>query len=516
APTAVPKGGVIRLKGSGGRNKFYTPLWYYGTTAWGNTMAHIWPGLITFNEKDDAVPHLAEKFEITPDAKSITFYLPKGAKWSDGVPLTAKDVKWTYEILLKPGFLEFAGNAWGMFEATKLAGGADYAAGKATEISGIVAVDDSTVRFDLAMPDVTFVRMMMRSIAPQHLYDGDDTFEKMEANAFTSNPTVHSGPFRLAAYVETEYIMLEAVRPYWLNTPLLHEANVDKIIMFQNLNAETGMAKMEAGEIDVFKRVTGDSLNRAKDMKGAQLLITMSSSFSGTGVNARKEYLKDKRVRQAMMYAIDRDVVNTLENEGMGTPIASPVNTPDWAVNPDINPYPHDVEKAKTLLTEAGWDFDREIIFQSFVEGEDPMASYIQQALGEAGIKVSISHMAYSGFYDIMEQGDLDLWRESGYDAQHPSLAASYFMCAATNATWAGYCNKELDELIGKASATLDAKEAQELGWKISAIMNDELPYLWGTQMPQAHLVSDRVGNFIVTPTNWATTYGAADWYLKP
>ena len=250
-------------------------------------------------------------------------------------------------------------------------------------------------------------------------------------------------------------------------------------------------------------------------MDGATLTCNPSPSFGGIGVNGRKEYLFDKRVRQAMMHAIDREVLNILRWEGLGQAITSPVNFPDWAANPDVDPYEHDPDKARAILEEVGWDFDREIIFQSHAEGEDPIAAYVQQALGEAGIKVKIIHVKYSAFIEIMREGNMDLWAEAGYDGSHPALVAAHWNCGGVYSEWTAYCNEELDELVSMSAATTDPEAAQEIAWKISAIMNDELPYLWVTQDPLCHLVSDKVGNFIWNPSLGDTSFNAADWYLK-
>jgi ABC-type transport system substrate-binding protein len=515
AAGGIPKGGIIRYKGSGGRTTYFSPLWFYETTAWHNTMKLVWPGLVIHNTTGGMDPYLAESFEVGEDADSVTFHLPAEAQWSDGVPLTANDVKWTYERLLTPGFLDMTAGGWGFLDGNLIEGYAAFADGSADEVSGIVVIDDHTVRFQLVQPDVTFPRLLYRSIAPSHVYEGATSIEEIEAHPFNSNSDVHSGPFRLVEYKETQYIELEAVRPYWLDLPYLHEANVDKIIMFQNLSPEAAIAKVEAGELEILERAGGDILQRASAMEGATLTCNASPSFGGIGVNGRKEYLYDKRVRQAMMHAIDREVLNILRWEGLGQAITSPVNFPDWAANPNINPYEHDPDKARAILEEVGWDFDREIIFQSHAEGEDPIAAYVQQALGDAGINVKIIHVKYSAFIEIMREGNMDLWSESGYDGSHPALVAGHWACGGVYSEWTAYCNEELDELVSMSAATTDPEMAKEVAWQISAIMNDELPYLWVTQDPLCHLVSDRVGNFIWNPSLGDTSFNAADWYLK-
>ena len=113
AAGGIPQGGIVRYKGSGGRTTYFSPLWFYETTAWHNTMKLVWPGLVINNTTGGMDPYLAESFEVGEDAASVTFHLPAEAQWSDGVPLTAHDVKWTYERYLTPGFLEMTGGAWG-------------------------------------------------------------------------------------------------------------------------------------------------------------------------------------------------------------------------------------------------------------------------------------------------------------------------------------------------------------------------------------------------------------------
>src|SRR5690606_22880810 len=131
---------------------------------------------------------------------------------------------------------------WAFIQAEQLVGGQEFMDGTADEVRGIEVIDPQTVAFHLTTPDVTFIRYLWRSIAPKHMYEGATTWEDIENAEFTRNPTVHSGPFKLVNYVEAQYIEMEAVRPYWLNTPNLHEAKyIDKVIMHQIGDANVAM-----------------------------------------------------------------------------------------------------------------------------------------------------------------------------------------------------------------------------------------------------------------------------------
>jgi peptide/nickel transport system substrate-binding protein len=223
------------------------------------------------------------------------------------------------------------------------------------------------------------------------------------------------------------------------------------------------------------------------------------------------------------MYLIDRDVVNRLrfgdraEGEGGGESIVSPIFAPQWAVNPNLDQYAHDPELARQMLEEAGWDFSRELVYQSFsAEEEDPLALYVQQAFADIGINVRIRKSAFSGFYDIFAEGDFDLWFEAGFDGAHPSTSVITFHCEAWNAKMAGFCNPEFDELLLKSASTIDEQEAKTIAWRMSEILNDELPWLWANRDPVNILVHDRLQNYVWTPVlDVSETWSILNWELK-
>ena len=516
APTdAIPKGGTIRIKGSTGKRPYYSPLWYMGSVGWNNSMPHIWPPLIFFEPNGEAAPYLAERDEYSQDMKAVTFYLHETAKWSDGHPLTAEDVKFTYETLIK--YINEIGTAWGFLDARQILGGEEYANGQAESVSGIKVIDPKTVRFELTGDAAGFVRYLWRAIAPKHMYEGCETFEDLENAPFTKNSTVHSGPFRLGKYEEANYIELVPVHPYWVDAPNLHEVKyVDKVIMYQ-IQTEQALNMMEAGELDIYLGAAS-VVERASEMEGFTVHTAYGYASRHLPVNMHRPHMKDKRVRQAMMYALDREALNEIALGGWGKVTVSPINDPEWAVNPNIDPYDYNPDRARELLEEVGWDPDQEVVYLSFTtEGEDLQAAWFQQCLADVGIKVSIHKEAYTALQEVLARGDFDVWPQGGgRNSADPAYKAEQYLCDSWYSLTDDYCNPELDSLVAEYRATPDQEGQQRIAWRMAEVLQDELPSLWLLEEPSASVVSDRVGNFQhgrVTGTGG--TWQMTDYYVK-
>jgi len=533
---------------NGMTGKHYNPLWMTSNPQF-MTFPLILPALTWFDSDVQPVPDLASEIDVNDDATVYTFHLPEEAEWSDGEPLTADDVYFTYKLSVDP---ELGQSVWEN-NFSDVVGLAEYKAGEAEEIEGIQVLDDHTVEFTLSKPNATFLFNTYLNILPEHILGGMSVAE-LEQSEYVDAPTVTSGPYDFVEFSPGQYIHLAKKDGYWGE-----EAQIDEVFVKMFEEQATTLAQLEAGELDI-ATIPADEVERFEGM--AQIEVTpvegigylvahvdarsqeqidqmnKPSDEGGKGGNVMngkpieseiKPYLQEVSFRQAMMYAIDTQAVIDVLADGYGTPIYSPIFGPDWVENPDLNTYERDVEKAKSLMEDAGVTFtddgtamwDGESITLVFLastgEQARQLGEMLQQMLGEVGIRVDIKLVTSSSFLvaAIGGEGDLVL-NAGGRFGTDPSVSSLYYTCSAG---WAelvmGFCNPEFDELMQQGVATSSIEERQEIYFEASAILNEELPSLFFMTPDVFYGVSPKLSGVAPSPDQGYVTWNIGEWTIS-
>lgn len=497
---------------NGMTGKHYNPLWLTSNPQF-MTFPLILPALTWFDNEVQPVPDLATSIDVNEDATVYTFHLPENAVWSDGEALTADDVYFTYKLAVDP---ELAEASWAK-NLSGIVGLDEYIAGEAEEIAGITVVDDYTIQIELNAPNAIFLTKTYLGILPEHIL-GDMSVEELEQSDYVDAPTVTSGPYDFVEFKEGQYIHMVKKDGYWGE-----EAQIDEVFVKMFEEDATILAQLEAGELDV-ATIPADEVERFETMDGITVTTAQGVGYMVAHVDARsqeqidkmnlpadeggkggnvmngkpivseiKPYLANKAFRQAMMYAIDNQAVIDVLVDGFATPIYGSIFGPSWAVNPDLNTYDQDVEKAKSLMEEAGITFAEDgtamwedesitlIFLASTGEQARQLGEMLQQMLGAVGIRVDIKLVTSSSFLvaAIGGEGDLVL-NAGGRFGTDPSVSSIYYTCTAG---WAelvmGYCNPEFDDLMTQGAAVADIETRQTAYFQASAIQNEDVPSLF-------------------------------------
>jgi peptide/nickel transport system substrate-binding protein len=471
-PPPVKTGGAVNMQ-IGISHLSYSNPWE--SVYWKAEMFdHLyWPRLAYTCQDDLPDLELAEGYEVSPDAMVHTFTLPEEAKWTDGEPITAEDVAFTYKMCLTPEVLcrhqsDFKG----------IKGAQDFIDGKTDDVSGIKVVDDHTIQFEREEPDTMFLmKTTGQSIAPKHVWEEIPIAEIADHTASEMwQPTVTGGPFKFVRYEEAQYIELDRWDDYW-GEP----AEVDKIFG-KHVDWATYIAQLEAAELDLSYILNPADASRLEEMPHIVVMRNPGAQVTGLKMNLRKPYLQDKRVRQALAYALDWEAIAEAAAGGRAQPTYSPFLGPEWAVNPDLNQYDYDPEKAKSMLEEVGWDFDQELEFM-VLTGMGPWidaAQVIQAQLAEIGVKVTLKVVSGAARTPTWDKGDLDFeYWNGGFWRSDPATVESWYKCGGQEAAQIDYCNPRLDELFQMGVATPDVDERQKIYFEAAEILNDELPMIW-------------------------------------
>ena len=332
APQAIaevkPAGKMVLAWHTNIAARWLDPQQHDGTASPDNFLMAVHDALIK-NFRDELYDHpaLADRYEFAEDAKSATFSLRPGTKFHDGTAITPADVKWSYE--------HYRG-AWG--EVLK------------ANTDGIEIVDDHTVRFHFKQPFLDFPILLGTAnvcgagwVVPAKYY------EQVGQAGFLQKP-IGAGPYKLVSQQQGVKLEFEAFADYY------RPVHVKQFTMVSVPEAATRVAMLERGEADIMYFVPGELIDRVKGNPKLRLAPVVSGNWwlEFPGFQNPLNPFHDKRVREAISLAVDRDAINDAECGGMGVVDGNWINT-DVEYGLEWPKWPHDVAKAKKLLAEAGY-----------------------------------------------------------------------------------------------------------------------------------------------------------------
>ncbi|MFT7145076.1 MAG: peptide/nickel transport system substrate-binding protein, partial [bacterium] len=290
---------------------------------------NIYDGLLKYDKNLNLVGDLAESWEILDDGLTMTFHLKEGVKWSDGSALTANDVMATFKTLTHPETL------------TPYAG--DYQA-----VSEAIVIDPYTFQVKYTEPFAPALASWTLKILPQSRLEAEDI-----NNSSLKEKPMGTGPYTLGQWKRGEFVTLKA-NP----THFKHEAYITNLMTRQIPDIDTQFLELKAGNIDSmglkplqFTRLTNSKSFTDKFEKYKYL----SNGYTYMGFKLDHPLFEDKKVRQALSYAISREDIVAGVLFGQGLPLACPFKPGTWAYNEKIQPYQQNIAKAKSMLAEAGW-----------------------------------------------------------------------------------------------------------------------------------------------------------------
>ncbi|MGH7249031.1 MAG: ABC transporter substrate-binding protein, partial [Pseudomonadota bacterium] len=328
AATIVPKGKMVLAWHTNIAARWLDPQQHDGTASPDNFIFALQDALIkNFREQRYDHPALAKDYEFAEDAKSATFHLRPGTKFHDGSAVTPADVKWSYE--------HYHG-AWA------------EVLHKNTQ--GVELVDDKSVRFHFNQPFLDFpILLGTGNICGAGWVVPAKYYEKVGGPGFLQKP-IGAGPYKLVSQEPGVRLDFAAFDDYY------RPVHVKEFTMLSVPEAATRVAMLERGEADIMYFVPGELIDRVKSNPKLMLAPVVSGNWwlEFPGFQDPKSPFHDKRVRQAISLAVDRDAMNQAECDGMGTVDGNWIND-DVEYGMPWPKWPHDIKKAKQLMAEAGF-----------------------------------------------------------------------------------------------------------------------------------------------------------------
>ena len=433
----------------------------------------VLPPLIQQNvPKTGFVPIMAESWEVSDDATQYTFHIHPDAKWHDGTDFTAEDVVFTYQLYLNPATKSRQVSNLAMIEGAEA-----YSNDEADSVAGITVVDEKTVQFTTAYPTGLFLFQATNAILPKHVL-GEVAPDALENQSFFFEDPLGSGPFRFLEYQTDQFIRLEANDDWHWGAPKL-----GSYIMQIVASPDVGQIALERGEAH-FNAWGGLNTGSTEvvqsfiDNADFKVVATTGVVFTAYSFNLRRGFFADKRVRQAWLHALDRKKIIEVFQGGNGTIYNSPL-IHGWSIPDDLNPYDYDAELARSLLDEAGWDFDQEVTVNLItLRSEEARAQVAaeKQMLEEAGFKIKIEEMDSSvwveRFYDTH---DFDAVRVGFGSFPDPDGFLKFHLTTqGRNAN--GYSEAiggDFEEKVIEAGQLTDQAARQEIYFELQRTLND-------------------------------------------
>jgi peptide/nickel transport system substrate-binding protein len=462
APTAAAKPAADSSKPlvfveSNEPNNLYPAV---GTGPFGTVQYCIYDTFVNHNANMEPIPGLAESWQVAADNVTWTFKLRKGVKFHDGTDFNADAVKFTIEAILDPK------NNAGRRSVY-------------TVIKSVDAVDPLTVKIttDGPFPDLPFL-LIDRSA----MIVSPTAFKKQGLADFALHP-VGTGPYKFVEWVPNDHISLEANPDYWQGKP-----KIGKITIRVVPTASARTAALRSGEADIVKDVSPNDLDTLRKDANLTVLQKDSTTVVTSEMRQTKPPFNDKRVRQAMNYALDRKAIVNDIMKGVGTVADTPGLPGEWGTV-RLTPYEYNPEKAKQLLADAGYPngLDANLFYVSGRWGGDDQVTQAMQAYWQAaGIRVKLQKVDNAGLDDMLSR-DPDTM--AGWTTQQVR-SSSYldyhlwrlFQTQATHIQGfqrSGFSDPQVDDLLTKGRSTFDLNERAKYYADAQKLIWDDAAFVW-------------------------------------
>ena len=434
-------------------------------TGWISENLHA--GLLRYDENTQLVPYLAERYEVSDDGLTYTFYLRKDAKWHNGRSIVASDFKKGWERYLDPEVAAQAGPDY----LGSIVGAQDILNGKTKELSGVEVVDDHTFKVTTEEPDPGFLLRLGTTVTwivpPEAVVEGQPAWK---------DKPVGAGPFKFVEWKTNEKVVLEAWDDFFLGRP-----TVDRIEYYVVPDSATALAQYEAGEMDI-AAVDGPDLRYVnEDPKlSKELKFWTRAQLIYVGLNMHTvDVFKDPRVRQAFNYALDKEAIieQILFNAYEPATGLVPRGIPEY--DPNLKGYEYDPVKARQLLADAGYPDGQGFPtlqitgYTAYSTRCEAVAAQINENLG-LNIEVNVVERGemISGLWD-RETWDIFFF---GWTADFPSAEVwtHQLLHSGLSSNFFGYDNPEFDAIVDQARITFDEAERIALWQQAEEIAMEE------------------------------------------
>jgi peptide/nickel transport system substrate-binding protein len=475
--------------------------------------------LISANPAGDPIPMLAVQVPtqanggISRDGLTFTYHLRKDARWTDGVPVTSTDVKWSWQAIMNNNNNVISRHGY------------DY-------IRSIDTPDDYTVVVHLKRKFAPFVNTFFAEsdqpypIVPAHVLS---KYPNINQIPFNGDPNVSDGPFKFVRWVHGDHVELVANDDFFMGKPKLRGIYIQIVP-----NESTTVNMLRTHDTDWMFEASISNYPLVKDIPGVTIVWMNVNGYEDIQLNTQRPYLHDPRVRQAIAYALDKARIVQTSTYGQ-----EPIATEDipqwlWAYNPNVHPiYDRDLAKARQLLEQAGYSpgaggimtkngqpLTLVMVTNNSNDTRRKNTVQIQAMLREAGIDMQVKYytpdvlFAPAGEGGILQGGRFDLSLAGWFSGVDPD-DSDQFTCAnvaPAGYNYARYCSAQMDALQKMALDNYDRPTRKKAYDAIQDLLAQDVPEIFLYYNRQMQPISDKFKGFAPNPVT--ESWNAWQWSI--
>jgi peptide/nickel transport system substrate-binding protein len=425
--------------------------------------------LIQYDENLQPQPYLAESWELSDT--SVTFKLRSDVKWHDGEPVTAEDVKFTFELAKNPETASLLGSAY------------------LNMVESATVVDPNTIRFAFIEPHAQPLDAFWWAPLPKHQLGNVPAAELSQAQ-FNNQP-VGSGPFKFVSWDKGQNLTLEANPQF--PAGLGGRPKLDRVVFRIIPEATTRQTEFLTGQIDVNYNVLPEGAQQIEKQRGVDLAHYPAREFTYLGWNNERAPFNDPRVRQALAMTVDRQKIVDALMFGMAKPAGSVIPTFS-PFAPNLEPLPYDPAQAKQLFAQAGWrDTNKDGILDKngqplrinlttnsanglFID----VATVLQQQMKQAGVDLQLQPVEFQTMLKQHKSRDYEAiltnWTWDYFKVDPTPLFSCEEAQKAGSANRAGYCNPQVDQIMESGLTTTDPERAKAVWATFAQALQKDQP----------------------------------------
>ncbi|QOR34367.1 hypothetical protein IMX26_12820 [Clostridium sp. 'deep sea'] len=475
----------------------------------------VYDSLLTIDENLEVASELATDWTISEDNKVLTFNLKQDVKWHDGEKFTAEDVKYTYDVVMHD----------------------DYTGVRAKDlkyVEKVEATSEYVVKIYLKQVDAPLMTKLAGSalgILPKHIFE-NTAVKDLKEHVNSWNP-IGTGPYKFVEYKPGQHTILTANTEYYGDGPY-----IETIMVKTYQDTQVLLAAFENGDVDYIDEIPVNDIEHVKSSlkDTVEFKEGPQNRYNYIGLKQNHPILGDLKVRQALMYALDRDTIINTVFKGYGTVVNSHGVPFSWAYSDDVNKYEQNKDKAISLLEEAGWDKvgsdgirvnnkgDKLTFVMVSATGNEDISnviSMIDEQWKAIGIDVVVEYYERSVLFSkYLDVGKFEAYMWGWNLGVDPD---SYLMfhsdCALDeNGVLQGfndveYKNDDIDTWLVDGRKTFDIEQRKAIYAKISKKLNEELPYVFLYTNNLVKGMNNKVKNVVWSPLE---PIKINKWYIDP
>lgn len=439
---------------------------------------NLYNNLVRYNSDMEILPDLAEDWSVSEDGTAYTFHLKQNVLFHDGSKFTAEDVKATFDRLLDPDV--------GAAKRSVLA-----------DISEVVVEDEYTVTIRTTY---SMGGLLQKLCHPCAAMMSADAIEQYGADIATH--PIGTNAYKLKQYTPGEAVVMEHFDDYFGGEPMVQ--TVRWLIVPEDT---TRSLMLESGNADVAYMLPTTEVARLSTNPDIKRIDVTSVTTQGIYLNCTKDELSDRRVRQALNYAVDKEQLLNGLLDGSGTISDAPMSVKTWGYN-SIMTYPYDLEKAKQLLAEAGYPngFDLEVwVAPARFFMARQIMEYVQSEFAKIGVNLTIREWEHFAMLEEVKKGGYDCmyggWSPSTGDADQALYSVFHSSQWVPNYNRALYKNEQVDALLEAGRTETDLTKRKEIYKEAETLIMEDCPWVFLYSPQQTVMFSSKVDGLEFLPT---------------